>query len=148
MINLAVLLISVSFIMFVIPLLVFSSSYISIFKSAKNTFIEYWLKKMLQSFKDNVRVRQDFKAIKNIAFVLGDCIIIWMPSLVMLFVDCYYNMVNDSEKPNALWPRVDKIAFTSSTMNPRCIEHICNISQRSPAIHFFFTGINYTKTNY
>ena len=65
---------------------------------------------------------KNFKAIKTIGFVLGACIITWMPSLVYLFVDFYYTVINDWDKSWRLyyvvWPWVEVFAFTSSAIDP------------------------------
>ena len=73
---------------------------------------------------NNLRVRcmQNFKAIKTIGFVLGACIITWIPSVILSFFEIYHALVNNRDKYNALmfvvWPWVGTIAFTSSAINP------------------------------
>ena len=95
--NIVMLWISLAFITFVIPLLVISCFYILIFKSAKKQFYRILAGESPITYNDNFRVRsmKNFKAIKTIGFVLGACIITWMPSLVYLFVDFYYTVIND-----------------------------------------------------
>ena len=122
--NIVMLWISLAFITFVIPLLVVSCSYILIFKSAKKQFYRILAGESPITYNDNFRVRsmKNFKAIKTIGFVLGACIITWMPSLVYLFVDFYYTVINDWDKSWRLyyvvWPWVEVFAFTSSAIDP------------------------------
>ena len=65
---------------------------------------------------------QNFKAIKTIGFVLGTCVITWIPSLILSSFGICYALVNNRDKYNALlfvvWPWVETIAFTSSAINP------------------------------
>ena len=122
--NFVMLWISLAFITFVIPLLVVSCFYILIFKSAKKQFYRILAGESPITYNDNFRVRsmKNFKAIKTIGFVLGACIITWMPSLVYMFVDFYYTVINDWDKSWRLyyvvWPWVEVFAFTSSAIDP------------------------------
>ena len=65
---------------------------------------------------------QNFKAIKTVGFVLGVCIITWMPSLLLLLLHCYYLEANEQCKDDKLMfvvsPWAEAIAFTSSAINP------------------------------
>ncbi|XP_022801306.1 beta-1 adrenergic receptor-like [Stylophora pistillata] len=123
-INVSVLWISVAFITFAFPILVVLCSYIFIFKSAKKQFKRTLAGENSPIFKNDFRVRfmKNFKALKTIGFFLGACIISWMPSFVVLSVDCYYTVINDWDKTDILyyivWPWVEAIAFTSSAINP------------------------------
>ena len=51
---------------------------------------------------------QNFKAIKTIGFVLGTCVITWIPSLILSSFGICYALVNNRDKYNALlfvvWP--------------------------------------------
>ena len=122
--NIVMLWISLAFITFVIPLLVVSCFYILIFKSAKKQFYRILAGESPITYNDNFRVRsmKNFKSIKTIGFVLGACIITWMPSLVYMFVDFYYTVINDWDKSWRLyyvvWPWVEVFAFTSSAIDP------------------------------
>ena len=123
-VNIAVLCFLIGFIAFFLPLIVVSLSYISIFKSATKQFNRILAGEKTTLHNDNLRVRctQNFKAIKTIGFVLGACIITWIPSLILSSLEIYYVLVNNRDKYNALpfvmWPWVETIAFTSSAINP------------------------------
>lgn len=91
-INVIVLCISLACITFVIPILVVSCSYIFIFESAKKQLHRILARESPTIYNDNFKVRTmlNLKAMKTIGFVLIACIITWIPSLVLLLVDCYY----------------------------------------------------------
>ena len=122
--NRAILWFSLTFITFVVPLFVVSFCYICIFKEARKQFRRILAGQNPRNYDENVRVRtmQNFKAIKTVGFVLGVCIIAWMPSLVLLSVNCYYMAANEHCKNYKLlsvsWPWVEAIALTSSAINP------------------------------
>ena len=65
---------------------------------------------------------QNFKAIKTVGFVLGACIITWMPSLVLLSIKFYKKNAGLKCNAKQIWfvamPWCEAIAFTSSAMNP------------------------------
>ena len=123
-VNIAVLCFLIGFIAFFLPLIVVSLSYISIFKSATKQFNRILAGEKSTLHNDNLRVRctQNFKAMKTIGFVLGACIITWIPSLILSSLEIYYVLVNNWDKYNALpfvmWPWAETIAFTSSAINP------------------------------
>ena len=98
--------------------------YILIFKLARKQFRRILPAKNIPDSGENVRVRvrQNFKAIKTLGFVLSACIITWMPSVVLQLVKFYYM---EEEKRCRLRkitfvvsPWVEAIAFTSSAINP------------------------------
>ena len=107
-----------------VPLLVVCFCYILIFKLARKQFRRILPAKNIPDSGENVRVRvrQNFKAIKTLGFVLSACIITWMPSVVLQLVKFYYM---EEEKRCRLRklkfgvsPWVEAIAFTSSAINP------------------------------
>ena len=85
---------------FFIQLLVVSYSYVRIFKSSKKHFYRISAGKNTRKYNENYRGRtkKNFKAIKTIGFVLSACIITLMPNLILLFVNCYHAITNDSGK--------------------------------------------------
>ncbi|XP_022801317.1 dopamine receptor 2-like [Stylophora pistillata] len=115
---------SLTCIIYVISLLVVSFCYVSIFKAARKQFTRIIAQESPRNCDKNIRVLavQNLKAIKTIGFVLGACIFTWMPSLVLIIVDCHYILTKDESKIRKLfyvvWPWVDAIAFTSSAINP------------------------------
>ena len=123
-INRAIFWFSLTFITFVFPLVIVSLSYICILKAAKEQFKRICGDENSRNYNENIKVRtlQNFKAIKTVGFVLGACIITWMPSLVLMVFDIYYVIENSREKMRSLllvvWPWVDAVAFTSSAINP------------------------------
>ena len=123
-INRAIFWFSLTFITFVFPLVIVSLSYICILKAAKEQFKRICGDKNSRNYNENIKVRtlQNFKAIKTVGFVLGPCIITWMPSLVLMVFDIYYAIENNKDKMRSLlfvvWPWVDAVAFASSAINP------------------------------
>ena len=113
-----------AFISFVVPLFVVSFCYICIFKTARKQYRRMLVGANPSNYDENIKVNtmQNFKAVKTVGFVLGVCIITWMPSLVLLLVHCYYNIANQHCEDNkllfVLWPWAEAIAFTSSAINP------------------------------
>ena len=111
-------------IIYVVSLLVVSFCYVSIFKAARKQFKRIIAQENPRKCDENIRVLavHNFKAIKTIGFVLGACIFTWMPSLVLIVVDCYYMLTEGESELLELflvaWPWVDAIAFTSSAINP------------------------------
>ena len=69
-----------------------------IFLISKKSFSQNISGKNTGKYNENYRGRtiKKFKAIKIIGFGLGACIIIWMPDLILLCVNCYYVITNDS----------------------------------------------------
>ena len=122
--NVAPLVLSVALIMFVFPLFVVSFCYICILREARKQFRNILTGINPRNYDENIRVNtmQNFKAIKTVGVVLGLYIITWMPNLVLLLVDCYYDITNQQCKDDKLysivWPWVEAIAFTSSAINP------------------------------
>ena len=86
------LFVSIAFTICLVPLLVVCFCYILIFKLARKQFRRILLAKNIPDSGENVRVRvrQNFKAIKTLGFVLSACIITWMPSVVLQLVNFYY----------------------------------------------------------
>ena len=111
-------------IIYTTSLFVVSFCYVSIFKAARKQFKLIIAQENPRNFDENIRVLavHNFKAIKTIGFVLGACIFTWMPSLVLIVVDCYYMLTEGESELLELflvaWPWVDAIAFTSSAINP------------------------------
>ncbi|XP_022801305.1 histamine H2 receptor-like [Stylophora pistillata] len=122
--NFLIMWFSLTFITFVFPLLIVSISYIYIFKLAKEQFKRILVEENPRNYDENIKVRtmQNFKALKTVGFVLGACIITWMPSLVLMVFDCYYAIVDNRGKiftsVRVVWPWVETLAFTSSIVNP------------------------------
>ena len=123
-IDFAVLFISSAFITSIIHLLLVSCSYICIFISAIRQFYEILARGNPESYNDSCGVHtiQNFKAIKTIGFVLSACMITWMPSSVLLFIDFYRvwesNWARTRKSFFVVWPWVDTIGFTSSAIDP------------------------------
>ena len=80
---------SIAFTICLVPLLVVCFCYILIFKLARKQFRIILLAKNIPDSGENVRVRvrQNFKAIKTLGFVLSACIVTWMPSVVLQLVN-------------------------------------------------------------
>ena len=121
--NVVELVLSVALITFVFPLFVVSFCYICILREARKQFRKILIGENPLNYDENIRVNtmQNFKAIKTVGVVLGVCIITWMPSLVLLLVQCYYLATDEKCKHNKLfvfWPWAEAIAFTSSAINP------------------------------
>ena len=118
------LFVSTIFTMCLVLLLVVSFCYIIIFKLARKQFRRILPAKNIPDSGENVRVRvrQNFKAIKTLGFVLSACIITWMPSVVLLLVKFYYMEEEKRCRLRKLTfvvsPWVEAIAFTSSAINP------------------------------
>ena len=116
------LLVSITFTICLVPLLVVSFCYILIFKLARKQFRRILETTNIPDSGENIRVRvvQNLKAIKTVGFVLSACIITWMPSVVLRSVKFYYTEEGRSRRKVisviGLW--VDAIAFTSSAINP------------------------------
>ena len=121
--NVAALVLSLALITFVFPLFVVSFCYICILRAAGKQFRKIIAGENPRNYDENIRVNtmQNFKAIKTVGVVLGVCIVTWMPSLVLLLVQCYYLATDEKCKHNKLfvfWPWAEAIAFTSSAVNP------------------------------
>ena len=117
------LFVSTIFTMCLVLLLVVSFCYILIIKLARKQFKRILPAKNIPDSGENVRVRvrQNFKAIKTLGFVLSACIITWMPSVVLLLVDFYYakeERCRIRKVKSVVLPWVQAIAFTSSAINP------------------------------
>ena len=118
------LLVSITFTICLVPLLVVSFCYILIFKLARKQFRRILETTNIPDSGENIRVRvvQNLKAIKTVGFVLSACIITWMPSLVLLLVRFYY--IEEEKRCRlrkltfVVSPWVEAIAFTSSAINP------------------------------
>ena len=116
---------SLAILTFVFPISFVTFCYIFIFKVARKQCRRIILtRENLQNSDENIKVRtmQNFKAIKTVGFVLGVCIVSWMPCLVMSFVHFYYdtayNQCLDQKLYFVVWPWIDAFAFTSSAINP------------------------------
>ena len=117
------LLVSITFTICLVPLLVVSFCYILIFKLARKQFRRILETTNIPDSGENMRVRvmQNFKAIKTVGFVLSAYIITWMPSVVLQLVNFYYIEENRDglcKVKLVVWPWVEAIAFTSSAINP------------------------------
>ena len=113
---------SIAFTICLVPLLVVCFCYILIFKLARKQFRIILLAKNIPDSGENVRVRvrQNFKAIKTLGFVLSACIVTWMPSVVLQLVNFYYmqEKCRIRKIKSVVWPWVQAIAFSSSAINP------------------------------
>ena len=113
---------SIAFTICLVPLLVVCFCYILIFKLARKQFRRILPAKNIPDSGENVRVRvrQNFNAIKTLGFVLSDCIITWMPSVVLQLVNFYYiqEKCRIRKIKSVVWPWVQAIAFSSSAINP------------------------------
>ena len=95
-----------------------------IFLISKKSFSQNISGENTGKYNENYRGRNinKFKAIKTIGFGLGACIFSWMPDLILLCVNCYYVITNDSGEIHSsafvAWFWVEAIAFTSSAINP------------------------------
>ena len=111
---------SLTFIIFVLPLVVVTLCYFWIFKVAKQQSRRITRGNHQNDENTPVRAVQNYKAVKTIGFVLGVFIVSWMPSLVVSVVD--YVTANDQCMDHKLayvvWPWIEAIAFTSSAINP------------------------------
>ena len=108
---------SLTFIVFVLPLTVVTLCYFWIFKAAKKQSRRI-RRESHQSLNDNTP--QNYKAIKTIGFVLSAYIVSWMPSVVVSVVD-YVTASDkciDHRLAYVVWPWIEAMAFTSSTINP------------------------------
>ena len=123
--NVEIFFLSLPSIIFGFPLLVVSFCYISIFKAARKQYKTISVRVSPQNCDENIRLLflQNFKAIKTVGFVLGACVITWMPSLALYIVSSYYLHVTDQSMTfkslvDIAWPWAEAIAFTSSAINP------------------------------
>ena len=118
------LFVSIAFTICLVPLLVVCFCYILIFKLARKQFRKILPAKNIPDSGENVRVRvrQNFKVITTLGFVLSACIITWMPSVVLQLVKFYYMEEEKRCRLRKLTfvvsPWVEAIAFTSSAINP------------------------------
>ena len=114
---------SLTFIIFVLPLSVVTLCYFWIFKIAMKQCRRINWQNLRRNSQENsctVEAMQNHKAIKTIGFVLGVFIVSWMPSLVVSVAD--YVTAGDKCVDHRLvyvvWPWIEAIAFTSSSINP------------------------------
>ncbi|XP_078368990.1 trace amine-associated receptor 7e-like [Oculina patagonica] len=114
---------SLTFIIFLLPIIVVTLCYFWIFKVARKQARRI-SRDIHQNFDDNntpIRALQNYKAIKTIGFVLGVFIVSWMPSLLVSLVD-YFTSINDQcydyKLAYVVWPWIEAIALTSSAINP------------------------------
>ena len=119
----AALWLSFAFLICVTPLFVVSISYIFMLKEARHQCRRIAPgENYLNHNNCRVRVVKNYKAIKTVGIVLGVYVVSWMPSLVLLFVQCYHlvanNLCDSDEIDTAVWPWVEAIALTSSAINP------------------------------
>ena len=128
---------SIAFTICLVPLLVVCFCYILIFKLARKQFRRILPAKNIPDSGENVRVRvrQNFKAIKTLGFVLSACIVTWMPSVVLQLVNFYYmqEKCRIRKIKSVVWPWVQAIAFSSSAINP-LIYYFRNSDFAAPSI--------------
>ena len=111
---------SLTFIVFVLPLIVVTLCYFWIFKAVKKQSRRIRRESHHNFDSDTQQNTQNYKAIKTIGFVLGVFIISWMPSIVVSVVD-YVTASDkcvDHKLAYVVWPWIEAIAFTSSAINP------------------------------
>ena len=114
---------SFAFLIYVTPLFVVSVSYIFMLKEARQQLRRIAPRKnYLNHNNRRVRIVKNYKAIKTVGIVLGVYVVSWMPSLILLLVQCYHlvanNLCESDEIDAVVWPWVEAIAFTSSAINP------------------------------
>ena len=111
---------SLTFIVFVLPLTIITLCYYWIFKFSRNQSRKIQRRSVQNNENAPASATQNYKAVKTIGFVLGVFIVSWMPSLVVSVVD--YVTANDQCMDHKLayvvWPWIEAIAFTSSSINP------------------------------
>ena len=131
------LFVSTIFTICLVLLLVVCFCHILIFKLARKQFRRILPAENIPDSGENVRVRvrQNFKAIKTLGFVLSACIITWMPSVVLLLVNFYYiqEKCRIRKIKSVVWPWVQAIAFSSSAINP-LIYYFRNSDFAAPSI--------------
>ena len=119
--NIEKLWFSLTFIVFVLPLTVVTLCCFWILKAAKKQSRGI-RRESHQNFNENSTPQntQNYKAMKTIGFVLGVFIVSWMPSIVISVVD-YVTASDkciDHKLAYVVWPWIEAIAFTSSSINP------------------------------
>ena len=119
--NIEKLWLSLTFVVFVLPLTVVTLCYFWIFKAAKKQSRKIQRESRRNFHKNSTfQNTQNYKAMKTIGFVLGVFIVSWMPSLVISVVD-YVTASDkcvDHKLAYVVWPWIEAIAFTSSAINP------------------------------
>ena len=113
---------SLSFVFFILPITVVTLCYFAIFKAARKQANRTKREHLQKTNEKNapVRAMQNYKAIKNIGFVLGVFIVSWMPSLVVSIVE-YVTASDkcvDHKLTYVVWPWIEAVGLTSSAINP------------------------------
>ncbi|XP_020604500.1 beta-2 adrenergic receptor-like [Orbicella faveolata] len=114
---------SLTLITLVLPITVVTLCYFSIFKAARRQASTIKSGGNHQNSNEKnapACAMQNYKAIKTIGIVLGVFIVSWMPSIVVSVVD-YVTASDkcvDHKLAYVVWPWIEAIAFTSSTINP------------------------------
>ena len=112
---------SLSFIFFLFPITVVTLCYFWIFKTVRKQTRKITVERHQNPAENKTlpRTRQNQKAIKTIGFVLGVCIVSWMPSLVVTVIsyiradECFRNKL-----VYVAWPWIATVGLTSSAINP------------------------------
>ena len=78
-------------------------------------------KHSMKTFYGNGSMK-NFKAMKMVSYIIGVCIVSWIPGLVLLVVHSYYtatnHLCNNIKVDKVVWPWIEANAFTSSAINP------------------------------
>ena len=113
---------SLSIIFFVLPITVVTLCYFWIFKAVRKQTRKITRQRHQNSAEKNTppRAIQNYKAIKNIGFVLGVFIVSWIPCLVASVVGYLTadDKCLDHKLSFAVWPWITAIGLTSSAINP------------------------------
>ena len=117
--NVEKLWLSLSVVTFLVPITIVTFCYFWIFKTARKQIRRI---KSENSNKQNAAfpAKQNYKALITVGFVLGVFIVSWMPCLVLAVLHQF--IANDAcldyKFYNAVWPWIEAVAFTSSSINP------------------------------
>lgn len=117
--NVEKLWLGLSVVTFLVPITIVTTCYFWIFKAARKQIRRI---KSENSNRQNAafRAKQNYKALITVGFVLGVFIASWTPCLVL---SIWHQLIaNDSCLDHkfyvAVWPWIEVVAFTSSSINP------------------------------
>ena len=113
---------SLTSLIFLLPITVVTLCYFWIFKAARRQARMIGRQEINLDENNKVRALQNYKAIKTIGFVLGVFIVSWMPCLIISIVNHHdvteHDQCLDHKLYFVVWPWIEAIAFTSSAINP------------------------------
>ncbi|XP_020604529.1 trace amine-associated receptor 7e-like [Orbicella faveolata] len=119
--NGAILWLSLTFIIFVLPISVVTFCYFWIFKTAREQSRRI-TRETARNIDQNTTAlaKQSYKAVKTTGFVLGVFIVSWMPCVVLSVVHHFAGKDKclDHRFSFVVWPWIEAISFTSSAINP------------------------------